>query len=620
MTLGGVLAALRMRWLVVVLAVLLGAAGALTLAVMTPKSYVATATVMLRWVGADNGIAEPANMRYLTSRAQTYALLTERTAVLEDAIERSGLDLTPSALRSRIDTEAPAGSQVINVSAWSGKAQEAADLANATAEAVAAGVAREEVNGPFNPGNMDAVVAVDAVPAKFQATPRTSMYIAVGATVGLLVGVIAALVLAYLATRRHPRLAIDLPTPAPTSRRLTTAHVVWALLIAAVIPWRSDTFYEGGADPVVLAKAGLSLVALGVSAWAFRRTPHRHPVAAAPVLLLLAYLAVTVIGGLANQDLAAAMVVAVRALILMVTLTLAAAAYGAMYLMRALVHVFGVVIVLSSLSGLADFSGRLGGVLPPLKPNALAFVTAVVCIWLLAKVLAGRDSTWELFAIGGCLLVVLLTGSRTGLAALVLAFVAMCFRTTALKKRTFLLIALCLPGVAYLALGTDVLSSVLLRGGGEQVATLSNRTIAWEAALNLNRDVWQTWFGQGLAQKKISVPGQYWDTQLLDSSWISALVQGGYLGVGLVVVLGIATLGYAAFSSRAKGSVWLGLAVLTTLGGFLESGLFDGSLQFMVFFVTALGAFGSHVQAIGLDRRAVTAAAPRAVRQPVSVG
>jgi hypothetical protein len=196
----------------------------------------------------------------------------------------------------------------------------------------------------------------------------------------------------------------------------------------------------------------------------------------------------------------------------------------------------------------------------------------------------------------------------------------MCFRITALKKRTFLLIALSLPGVAYLALGTDVLSSVLLRGGGQQVATLSNRTIAWEAAFNLNRDVWQTWFGQGLAQKKINVPGQYWETQLLDSSWISALVQGGYLGAGLVIVLGIATLGYAAFSSRAKGAAWLGLAVLTTLGGFLESGLFDGSLQFMVFFVTALGAFGSHVQAIGLDRRAVTAAAPRAVKQPVLVG
>ncbi len=113
-----------------------------------------------------------------------------------------------------------------------------------------------------------------------------------------------------------------------------------------------------------------------------------------------------------------------------------------------------------------------------------------------------------------------------------LAFLAMVFRTTALRTRTFVLLAFRLPGLVYLALGTDVLSSVLNRGGGEQVATLSNRTIAWQAAFNLNRDVWQTWFGQGLAQKKISVPGQWWDTQLLDSSWISALVQGGYLGVG----------------------------------------------------------------------------------------
>jgi len=148
---------------------------------------------------------------------------------------------------------------------------------------------------------------------------------------------------------------------------------------------------------------------------------------------------------------------------------------------------------------------------------------------------------------------------------------------------------------------------VLLRGGGEQVATLSNRTIAWQAAFNLDRDGWQTWFGQGLAQKKINVPGQWWETQLLDSSWISALVQGGYLGVAIVVLLGILTILLAAFGPRSKGSIWLGLAVLTIFGGFLESGLFDGSIQFMVFLVAALGAFAGHRRTVEVDSFAVTA-------------
>lgn len=619
MTLGGVLAALRLRWLVVLLAAVMGVAGGVALAVATPRAYVATATVMLRWVGSDSGVAQYDNLRYVTSRTQTYSALSDRPIVLEAAIKNAGLDFTVAELGSRVDAETPRGSQLIRIMGWSGHPREAADIANATAEALAAEVAREEAGGPFQRGSIDAVVAVEAVPPIDHATPRTAMYVAVGAAMGLLAGIVAALTLTYLSARSRPRRELELPTAPPTTRRVTGAHVVWALLIAATIPWRSNTFYEGGADPVVLAKAAISIVALGISMWVFRRTPHRHPVPAAPVLLLGAYLVVTAIGGLANQDLSAALVVAVRVLILMASLCLVAAAYGTRYLMRALVHVLGVLILLSTMSGLTVFSGRLGGIMPPLNPNALAFITAVVCIWLLAKVLAGQDSTWELFAIGGCLVIVLLTGSRTGLAALVLAFVAMCFRATNLRPRTLLLIALGLPGAVYVAMGTDILSSVLLRGGGQQVATLSNRTIAWEAALSLERDVWQTWFGQGLAQKKINVPGQWWDTQLLDSSWISALVQGGYLGVTLVALLGISTLACAAFSARSKGSVWLGLAVLTTLGGFLESGLFDGSIQFMVFLVTALGAFDSHVHTIGLDRRAVTAAAPRAVGHQILV-
>ncbi|MFT3970687.1 MAG: O-antigen ligase family protein [Micropruina sp.] len=598
---------------------MLGATGAATLAVVTPRSYAATATVLLSWVGPEADVAEPSSVRYVTSRAQTYALLAERPAVLEDAIKRSGLDLTPSKLRSRIETYAPTGAQIIRITAWSTEPQQAADLANATAEAVAVGVRREEVNGPFNPGNLAAVVAVEAVPPSAAATPRVSMYLTVGSVLGLAAGLAIALVLTYLAARRHPRAELDLPTPAPLTRRVTTAHLVWALLIAAVIPWRSDTFYDGGADPVVLAKAGIALVAMIVSGWAFRRTPHRHPVPAAPVLMILAYLAVTVIGGLANYDLSAALVVAARVGILLVSLCLLAASFGPQYLLRSLVHVLAVLISVAGVSGLAQYSGRLGGALPTINPNLFAILTAVVAIYLVSKVLAGSDSIWELAAIVVCIVAVVLTGSRTGLAAMVLAFVAMLFRATRLRRRTLAMLALALPALVYLVLGTDVLRELLERGGGAKVATLSNRTIAWEAALNLNRDVWQTWFGQGLAQKKISVTGQYWETQLLDSSWVSAVVQGGILGLALVVLIGLTTLGYAAFSSRAKGAAWLGLAVFTLLGGFLESGLFDGSVQFMVFLVTALGAFDNHAPAIALDRRAVTVSAPRVARQKMPV-
>ena len=153
-------------------------------------------------------------------------------------------------------------------------------------------------------------------------------------------------------------------------------------------------------------------------------------------------------------------VVAVRVELLTVSICLLAGAFGPYPLMRDLVHVLGVVVILSTLTGLTDFSGRLGGLLPPLKPNALAMITAVVCLWLLSKVYAGRDATWELFAVAGCFGVVFLTGSRTSLTALVVAAIVMAFRITALRKRTLLLLAAALPALAYLVFGSDLLTSV----------------------------------------------------------------------------------------------------------------------------------------------------------------
>ena len=214
-------------------------------------------------------------------------------------------------------------------------------------------------------------------------------------------------------------------------------------------------------------------------------------------------------------------------------------------------------------------------------------------MWLLSKALSGRESITDVISLGLLLIVLLMTGSRASLVALVLSFVVMMFRVTVIGRRTLIAFALAVPAVVYLVLGTDVFTSVLLRGGDEQVTTLSNRTIAWEAALTMNRDVWQTWFGQGLAQKMVSVPGQWWDTQLLDSSWASAYVQGGILGFALVAILAVSTVARAAFSPRCEGALWLGLAVLAVVRGFLESGLFDSTTAFLVFCVTAMGARSS---------------------------
>ena len=124
-------------WLVVVISVALGVSGGAILAAAAQKSYVATATVALRWVGADPGVAEPSNVKYMTERARTYVLLTQYQPVLERAIERSGLSLTAAQLKNRLGAEVPLDSQLIQVHGWSSDPEQSVTIADAVAAALA---------------------------------------------------------------------------------------------------------------------------------------------------------------------------------------------------------------------------------------------------------------------------------------------------------------------------------------------------------------------------------------------------------------------------------------------------------------------------------------------------
>ncbi len=600
MKLGRVVDAVRGRWLLVLLLALLGIVTGAGMALATPASYVSTATVLLRWVGPDADQAITDNIRYLSTRAPTYSLLVERASVLSEAIEKSGVESTVAELAKTTESAVPLNSQTIQIRSRSHVPDNAMRLANATAEALVREVALEEQGTTAAKTNVDAVVAVRGEQPSSADTPKSTMYVAVGALFGVALALLTAITLDLVAAGERPRRSLKPPPLRSPTRQFGLGHLAWASMIAATIPWRSNTFYESGADPVVIAKATISILALAISVWAYKHAAQHHPLPATPILLLSSYLAVTVIGGLANWDITAALVVMIRVLILMITIVLLVAAYGPHCAARSFIQMLAVLALLSTISGVLTFTGRLGGLL---HPNALAFATAAVGIWLFSRVLAGEDHVWEFFALALCLTIVLFTGSRSSLAAFSVAALAMTFRITALRMRTLLVLALGLPIITYVIAGTDLIRSVFMRGGSGQVATLSNRTIAWDAALNLQRDFWQTWFGQGLAQKKIEVPGQLWDTQLLDSSWISALIQGGNLGAILALSLGLATLFYAAFAPRSQGAVWLGLALMATLTGVLESGLLDGSLLFMVFWVASLGGFDGHLDKTALDPR-----------------
>lgn len=576
---------MQAQWIAVTICVVMGVVMAASVAAVTPKTYDATATIALRWEGQQSGEAKVSNVRYLNREAHTVALLIGR----QDVLNRTGahLDekLAGESVAGRVEAIVPLDSQLVLVAASAAHPAEAAALATTLAKEMVL----VSAGGATSP-DVDTLLAVEARPPIGATDPRLSLYLVAGAFIGLSVALLGVL---NSLRRSTQTLSISEGLTAPVrGRALLPLHLVWTLLVAAVIPWRTDTYYVGGADPVVVAKAGLTVAALGLALSSTLWRGRLFPTAAAPLLFLGPYLVITVIGGMANHVVASSVVVAVRVVILAVTVYLLASSYPCTVLMRTLVHILGLLVIVAATTGLAMGSGRLAGTIPPVNPNLLALLAALVVIWLLAKVLTAQDTAWDLAALGGFLIIVVLTGSRTSAAALAAAGVAMMLRITALRVRSVVLFVLAVPTVTFLTLGTRLFASIFIRGDSENLSSLSNRTIAWSAAASLKRDFWQTWFGQGLSQKEISVPGQPWDTQILDSTWVSALVQGGYLGLAVVASLTLLTLLTAVVAPRATGPLWPGLVLFLTLGAFLESGLFDGTIAFMVFLVAALAIFG----------------------------
>jgi hypothetical protein len=91
-----------------------------------------------------------------------------------------------------------------------------------------------------------------------------------------------------------------------------------------------------------------------------------------------------------------------------------------------------------------------------------------------------------------------------------------------------------------------------------------------------------------LQLKRINVPGQYWNQQILDSSWISALVQAGFVGLAICAAWMLFSMISTIHSPGHLRAFQLALLTYLLLRGFLESGLFDASTAFLLFFTAVM--------------------------------
>jgi O-Antigen ligase len=370
------------------------------------------------------------------------------------------------------------------------------------------------------------------------------------------------------------------------------AVVVCFLVISAQVPWRPDVLYDGGADPVVLAKGLLTLAALSVAGVIVRSRGHRFDVPAAPFLWLFAFLACTVLGGAFDGRLVPTAVLAVRVLLVLLIVAALMSTYRPQDVLHAVIVVFGLLVVVATLTTLAlGTTGRLRGGLPPLHANELASLAVMCLIWVVARLFRGEDRPASVLFVPACIAIVLLTQSRTSLAAGAAALVVLVLFAT----RVRLVVACLVAGVPALVLGllvlTPVTDQVVTRGeDAARLTTFADRLYAWTAAVAPGQAFTHQWFGGGLSQKTVQVVGQPWTEQVLDSSWVSALVQAGWLGLTLAILWVLAILLALTRAPRSWRGVLVALLVFLALRGFLESGLFDATTSFIVLCTLAFSA------------------------------
>jgi O-antigen ligase len=228
----------------------------------------------------------------------------------------------------------------------------------------------------------------------------------------------------------------------------------------------------------------------------------------------------------------------------------------------------------------------LEGTLLPISPNGLVVLCAIPALAAIQRVISGHATAGAVIAACFYTLACIATLSRTALLGMAVAIVLLALSVRTIQRRVAVALIASVPVLFALAANTTLLGSLLNREESASNLTLNSRTIAWEVVLQTPFGSLQKWAGAGLSVKTVSVRGQYWNEQVLDSSWVSALAQTGLIGTVILAVLVAAVLVINIRGGR-RNALPVAILVFLLIRAFLETGLLDSSVTFLVFLALA---------------------------------
>jgi capsular polysaccharide biosynthesis protein len=187
MTIEFLFSSLRRYWWVIIAGTLLGGIAAVALSTVLPKSYEASAQLLL----TAPKIADPNDASiFVRERMPTYAALIESKPVLDNARQSLGLEEATSHVSTRVSARVEAATVLITLTAEAENPEHAAELANGVARAYANVAPRLENND--NPILQVDIVEAAVAPDQPSGLSTRAMAL-IGAMAGLTVGLLSSL-------------------------------------------------------------------------------------------------------------------------------------------------------------------------------------------------------------------------------------------------------------------------------------------------------------------------------------------------------------------------------------------------------------------------------------------
>ena len=206
---------LRRSWILILLALLLGIGAAAGYSLVQTPEYRASAKVFVSTQSAGT-VSDLSQGNSFTQQAvKSYADVVSTPVVLEPVIAQLGLDETAESLAPRVSASAAADTVIIEIAAQDQQAETAAVIANAVAKSFSDVVAQLV---PEDTGGQPQVKITTLQEARIPASPvspRVPLNLALGALVGLALGIAVSVLRSTLDTRIRGERDLRLVTDAP---------------------------------------------------------------------------------------------------------------------------------------------------------------------------------------------------------------------------------------------------------------------------------------------------------------------------------------------------------------------------------------------------------------------